>query len=213
MAVGEPDPPATELLAGAREDREAFAAVCRAHTRAVWGFLYHHTRSVHAADELTAETFAQALAAFARYDSGGGGERAWLFGIARNVHRQALRQESRRQRLFERMAARPQNPVVEWAQPDLGRDVREPALGTALAALTPAMRSAIVLRVGHDLRYADVADRLGCREATVRVRVCRALTLLRMALAQPVTTVRPEPAWPPTGSRAGVGVDPVDVAG
>jgi DNA-directed RNA polymerase specialized sigma24 family protein len=42
-----------------------------------------------------------------------------------------------------------------------------------------------VLRVGHDLPYAEVARRLGCSEGAARVRVTRALTRLADLLEAP----------------------------
>lgn len=52
-------------------------------------------------------------------------------------------------------------------------------LWDALGVLTDRQRSAVVLRFYCDLPDADIAAALGCREATVRTSVHRALAKLR----------------------------------
>lgn len=67
-------------------------------------------------------------------------------------------------------------------------DQLRPALTAALAHLSDEQRSAVELRVVHDLDYPDVAFRLGCTEGTARMRVFRGLRQLNAAL----TTTRLE---------------------
>jgi len=50
--------------------------------------------------------------------------------------------------------------------------------------LPPAQRLAVVLRFYEDLSYADVAAALGCREATARSHVHRAMARLRARLTE-----------------------------
>ena len=52
-------------------------------------------------------------------------------------------------------------------------------LWAALGALSARQRSAVVLRYYEDLPDEEIAELLGCREATVRSLVSRALTTLR----------------------------------
>lgn len=49
--------------------------------------------------------------------------------------------------------------------------------------LTPEQRTALVLRFYADLTFAQVADAMGCREATARSHIHRAMTKLRARLA------------------------------
>lgn len=50
--------------------------------------------------------------------------------------------------------------------------------------LTPTQRAAVVLRFFADLPFAEVADALGCAEATARSHVHRALATLRARLQE-----------------------------
>lgn len=52
------------------------------------------------------------------------------------------------------------------------------------ATLPPVQRAAVVLRFYADLGYAEIAATLGCREATARSHVQRALTALRARLPE-----------------------------
>lgn len=52
------------------------------------------------------------------------------------------------------------------------------------AALPPVQRAAVVLRFYQDLSFAEIAAVLGCREATARSHVHRALAALRERLPE-----------------------------
>jgi RNA polymerase sigma-70 factor (sigma-E family) len=50
--------------------------------------------------------------------------------------------------------------------------------------LTPVQRTAVVLRFYEDLSFADIAEAMGCREATARSHVHRAMARLRVRLTE-----------------------------
>lgn len=55
-------------------------------------------------------------------------------------------------------------------------------LWDALGRLDPRRRAAVVLRYYADLPHAEIADLLGCRPATVRTSIHRALVQLRLEI-------------------------------
>ena len=57
-----------------------------------------------------------------------------------------------------------------------------PDLTQALAALPPAQREAVRLRIVDELPYEQVAGRLGCTALAARLRVLRGLGSLNRAL-------------------------------
>jgi RNA polymerase sigma factor (sigma-70 family) len=71
---------------------------------------------------------------------------------------------------------RPPPPTPPTQEPD--------ELWDALATLNDRQRAAIVLRFYVDLPEADIAAVLGCRPATVRSSVHRALAKLRKEIAR-----------------------------
>jgi Sigma-70 region 2 len=73
-----------ELLVASVGDEEAFAAFYRRHARPLAGFFMRRTGDAELAADLTAETFAAALAARRRFDPAKGAAIGWLYGIARS---------------------------------------------------------------------------------------------------------------------------------
>lgn len=121
--------------------------------------------------------------------------RPWLATIAVNLAR------NRRRRLDERQPPNQLEPMLEAGFDPVAADRRTaPAahadrretqreLAACLLALTPAVRSAIVLRHVDGLSVADVAEALGRPEGTVKAQVHRGLRELRALLeAQPEHT-------------------------
>ena len=162
----------------ARTDREAYGTFYDRHHAAILRYFLFHTESPHHAAELTAETFAQALAFLDGFDPSRGSGGAWLYGIATNQYHRFLRrgEVDRRHRRRLRMVT----PVatlddVEQTVDRLDADLLHPQLASALAELSPLLRTAVILRIGADLPYAEVAERLGCTESAARVRVRRGL--------------------------------------
>jgi RNA polymerase sigma-70 factor (ECF subfamily) len=175
------------LLVRARTQPDAFGSFYDRHHREVLRFFLHRTGSHHLAAELTAETFAQALGSLRRFDPHRGTGRAWLFGIAQHQFHRWLRsgEVDRRHRHRLRIVT----PVSTADEVDRAVDLadaqrRRPELSTALASLSEPLRSAVLLRIGDDLTYAEVAEHLGVTEGTARTRVTRGLRQLVAAMVE-----------------------------
>lgn len=174
-----------ELLTAAarRGDAEAFAVFYRRHAGAVTAFLRRRVPTPELAFDLTAETFASLVGALDRYDPERGSARGWLFAIAANEWRQALRRSQVEDRARRALALEP--IVLDDAGlarvEALGSD--DAALEAALSALPRREREAVEARVVDEGEYAEIAERLACSEAVVRQRVSRGLRRLRKAMA------------------------------
>jgi RNA polymerase sigma-70 factor (ECF subfamily) len=155
------------LLAAARSDPGAFRELYDRYAEPILGFHLRRCRDEDAAHELTAETFAQAWLARARFrDECGGSAGPWLYGIARNVLLVSVRRRALEARARERlgMQVRPTtvSPQDEW-------------LDDTIDDLPEAVR----LRVVEELSYDEVAATLGTTPGAARVRVHRGLAALR----------------------------------
>jgi RNA polymerase sigma factor (sigma-70 family) len=172
-----------DLLVAARSgDADAFAVFYRRHAGAVTGFHRRRVASAELAFDLTAETFASLVSALGRFDPARGSARGWLFGIAVNEWRQALRRQQVEDRARRRLALEP--IVLDDEAVALVESVGAPgAWEAALAALPPAEREAIEARVLAEGSYDEIAARLRCSEAVVRQRVSRGLRRLRETMA------------------------------
>jgi len=74
-----------ELIARARSDRGAFAALYDLYVGRIYAFCAVHSRTREEAEDLTAQTFERALNAIARYETRGAPMSSWLFRIAANL--------------------------------------------------------------------------------------------------------------------------------
>jgi RNA polymerase sigma-70 factor, ECF subfamily len=66
----------------------------------------------------------------------------------------------------------------------VGRERALARVWDAAAGLSPQQRAVLVLHVQEDLAMSEVADVMGCAEATARVHFHRALTALRATLGK-----------------------------
>lgn len=171
-----------ELLAATSSDPEAFGAFYRRQERVLLSYFRRVSGSVEVAADLTAETFAQALASLDRYDPALGEPGAWLFGIARHVLARSLE----RGRVEDR--ARVQLGMTRLVIDDevFERiDALTSSDGVANAALDelPApTRAAVAGRVIGEQDYGELARALSCSESLVRQRVSRGLARMRRQL-------------------------------
>lgn len=140
-------------------------AVFRAESAGVYRTLFAFTGGrADIAEEATAEAFARAAARWSRLRD----PVAWIYRVAFRV----AVDEARRERRHAPAVDAPVPP------PELA------GLVEALRALTPNQRAAIVLRHVADLDTAEVANRMGCSRATVRVHLHRARDRLRELLRE-----------------------------
>jgi RNA polymerase sigma factor (sigma-70 family) len=166
------------LLRAARKDPRAFRSLYDRYADGIHGFHLRRTGSADAALDLTAETFARAWALRERFRGGPDGSAGpWLYAIARFV----LLESVRRRRLESSAATR----LGVLARLDRDPASCEPSeawidgLDEAMAELPDGLRRALELRIVADLAYDDVASGLGTTAGAARVRVARALSLLR----------------------------------
>lgn len=178
MLDGLPD---AELLRRSGEDPEAFGIFYDRHFHVVLGYFYRWTGSPETAADLTAETFASAFESRRRYRNQGAPARAWVLGIARRHLYRFLRHgrvaSRARQRLgLERVTLDDESldRIEELADLEAVRE----ALRDALEQLSPKLADAVLLRIGAELPYEEVARRLGCSVGAARVRVARGLRKL-----------------------------------
>jgi RNA polymerase sigma-70 factor (ECF subfamily) len=172
----------TALLRAARTDPEAFADFYRRWSPPLRAWLRTQVPPP-VADDLTAEAFAQALVGLVRFrGSQPGAGVAWLWGIARNLARQHHRHARVERRARERLgiAERSYEPG-EWDEAEARAQAGALAseLARALGDLSPEQRRALELRVLGDLDFGAVCGELGVSETAARMRVMRALQILR----------------------------------
>lgn len=171
------------LAATVAGDPDAYAAFYRRHLPAVLRFCSARGVAPEVAADLTAEVFAAALGACARYRPEEGPAVAWLYGVARKVLLMSWRRGRVEDRARRRLALEPL--VID--DDDLARVEELLDEGTALAlldTLPEEQRAALEARVLAERDYDEIARSLACSEAVVRQRVSRGLRRLRARMGE-----------------------------
>src|SRR4051812_4725051 len=145
--------------------------------------LAYFQRRVHdpaTAADLTAETFAAALAARRRFRARPAPAAAWLFAIAARKLADHRRFGHAQLRMCERLGVE-RVPVGE-EDAELIRWLGEDVASSLVDELPPEQRDAIRAHVLEDRDYGEIARAEAVSEAAVRKRVSRGLGLLRNRL-------------------------------
>ena len=159
-------------------DPDAFTALYREHATTVTAYFLRRTANPEVAADLTAETFAAALAGAHRFDPRRGPAVSWLFGIAHHQltgwrRRGRVEDRARRRLGMERLEPTPE--ALERLVAAAERDATVVALREALATLPPEQRDAVTARFVHGEPSTG---------ATERQRVSRGLARLRARLSK-----------------------------
>ena len=188
--VAESDAIAVErTLAG---DREAFRILVERHSRKVYQLAYRMTGNAHDAEEVVQEAFLRAyqkLSQFAARANFG----TWVYRIAANYAIDRMRQkkseEAQREnpgRELEDGAERDLMSTVPDAGPSPERLAQSNQLAAemrrALIALTPAERTAFVMRHWGGSGIEEIAEALKSSSSAAKNTVFRSVQKLRKAL-------------------------------
>ena len=167
----------TELLERfAHGDLDAFETLFRQSQNEVCRWIVRIVRDPGIAEDLTIETFWRIHRAHARFDPRRSFA-AWARRIATNVALDHLKSKRPEMLLVED----PPGP----SSPDaaIQCDIRE-RTATAFCQLPAKLRAAATLALMEEQPYQDIAEALGISVGAVKLRVFRALRLLRKELRQ-----------------------------
>jgi RNA polymerase sigma-70 factor (ECF subfamily) len=163
-----------------RGDIDAFEALFREHQRSVYGWILRIVRDPAAAEDLTVETFFRIHRAHSTFEPSRAFE-PWARRIATRAALDWLRARRPETALDDRdLAALPARPESD---PGVAAEIRLKT-AQAFARLPPTLRIAAVLAVVEEQPHKQVAAALGITVAAVKLRVFRALRLLRRDLEQ-----------------------------
>ncbi len=163
---------------------ERFEALYRSSRDDVYAYVLTLVRDRAAAEDVTALAFERAYRRRRTFDRRRGGERRWLFGIARN----AALDELRRRRRLATLVVEPED--VDESSHAAGEDedqlLRRAAVREALASLPARDRELISLKFHAGLSNAELASVLGVSESNAGTLLHRAVQRLRSAVNAPV---------------------------
>jgi RNA polymerase sigma-70 factor (ECF subfamily) len=168
-----------ELIRQAQQgDRQAFGQLVRRHHQGVINVVYRMCGNTDLAEEAAQETFIRAWSHLPRYKPRAP-FRNWLYRIAINLARDALRRERPAVDIESvPIASGDQGPQALVEARERGEIVRE-----AVTDLPPASKEVLVLREYEGLSYKEIAETLDIPIGTVMSRLNYARGRLRQSLA------------------------------
>ena len=155
-------------------DLEAFEELFRQHQKQVYAWIVRIVRDSGIAEDLTVETFWRIYRSRARFDPGSSFG-AWAYRIATNVALDHLRRARRETELPD--------DLVGEARPDPAiRHEERQRIRNAFCRLPAKYRLVALLALIEEEPYEEIAAAAGISVALVKVRVFRAVRMLRKQL-------------------------------
>ena len=164
-----------------QQDADSFELFYSRYFERLLVFFARRTRDAELAADLTAETFAAALASRRRYRPQRGGADSWLFAIAYHKLGDAQRRGCAEVRARRRLGIE----RIELTDDDIARidQLGQPdSVGELVRELPPDQREAIQAHVIEERGYSEIAADFKTSEAVVRKRVSRGLAAIRRRL-------------------------------
>jgi RNA polymerase sigma factor (sigma-70 family) len=173
------------LVERARQgDRRAYGALVQRYQDLAYRTAYLVTGAAADAEDAAQEGFVKAYFALARFRAGAP-FRPWLLAIVANEARNRRRSARRQGDLAVRVAEdRPSGDAAPSPEAAALAGERRRELLAAVNRLPPPDRQVIACRYFLELSEAEVAAALGCRRGTVKSRTSRAISRLRVLLAE-----------------------------
>jgi RNA polymerase sigma-70 factor (ECF subfamily) len=168
-----------DLVERAKVDPNAFGELYDHYFGQIYRFVYSRVRDQDVAEDVTSEVFFKALRAIPRYRPSGHPFSAWLYQISINAiadHYRAKRPESD----LEAASGVPVGgvPVDEHVEQ---RD-EAARVWAAIDSLPPAQRTALTLKLGEDLKLAQIGEIMGRSEGAIKLLIHRGMIGLRQRL-------------------------------
>lgn len=182
------DRPAVEA---ARRDARQFETLYRKYVAQVYSFALYELRDPHAAEDVTARTFMNALAGLPRFrerpSAPDGSFRVWLFQICRNAIANERRHARRHPTTAIDDALAVTTPATDRDSDPAAAAIRHDELRRAwqqVEALPEDRRRALVLRFVLEMSTREIGALMGRSEGAVRVLLHRALRSVARGLPE-----------------------------
>lgn len=187
-----------DIVEQAKSDPAAFGQLYDAYYQPIFGYLAKRVGNSETAQDLTSETFFQALKNIGRYRDQGKPFKAWLYAIA--VAQVGNFFRARKKNLPMLTDEYPEIAADEMMRPDYQavedeRDSDAAAqlkhMGVHLKKLSEKWQTILTLRYWDNLTVPEIADVLQMKEGTVKSHIHRALKRLQTLMNEEAVTYEP----------------------
>ena len=161
-----------------QDPRAEFEALYREHHRRVYAIALRFARDADRAEEIVQDAFVRIWRSLPSFN-GNSRLSTWVHSVAVNAALDCVRASSRREARIE-PAIDPDRYAAEVgrAMPDADLDLER-----AIASLPDGAREIVILHYIEGYPCAEIAERLGIVEGTVKSQLHRARSLLKEALS------------------------------
>lgn len=159
----------------AEGDQAAWDIIVKTYWRKVFNVAYRFVGTYDQAEDLAQDIFLKVFRSLGTFDRRANFQ-TWLISVSRNFCIDRYRSGRRDREVFAREV---DASTVHAEAPGLAADARVEQqdrialLREALKALSPTLRTAVLLRDIHELSYQEIAQQLGVAEGTVKSRINR----------------------------------------
>jgi RNA polymerase sigma-70 factor (ECF subfamily) len=168
-----------QLVERAKSDADAFGELYDHYFGQIYRFAYSRTRNRDAAEEVTQEVFMKALRAMPRYRPSGHPFSSWLYQISANAIADHFRQQRPQASLDVAMEiVDPSRPVAERVV----ESAEAARVWAAIDSLPEHQRTAMTLKLGEDLKLAQIAEIMGKSEGAIKLLIHRGMVGVRQRL-------------------------------
>ncbi len=170
------------LVAAAKRDPREFGPLYELYVDRIYRFAYRRVGTHHEAEDITAQTFQQALQALPAYEWRGLPFGAWLFRIAGNIINRRGR-TSGREVAVEDVTVFSGYEETDDDPADLAwRSEEASELADKIKQLPPDQQRVLVLKFSHGMKNREIGDLMGRSEGAIKQLVHRALVSLRASM-------------------------------
>jgi len=167
------------LVERAKKDADAFGELYDHYFGQIYRFVYSRLRDQSAAEDVTSEVFFKALRAIGRYKPSGHPLSAWLYQISVNAINDHYRSKRPTSSLDGAIAvADPARAVVDRVVDQ----VEAARVWAAIDDLPPQQRTAMTLKLGEDMKLAQIGTIMGKSEGAVKLLIHRGMIGVRQRL-------------------------------
>jgi RNA polymerase sigma-70 factor, ECF subfamily len=175
-------PDEAALVAAAQRDPRAFGPLYELYVDRIYRYAYRRVGTHHEAEDITAQTFQQALQALPAYQWRGLPFGAWLFRIAGNLINRRGRGSGREIAVEDVTVFRGFEDADDDPADIAWRTEEASELTQLLTQLPPDQQRVLVLKFAHGLKNREIGDQMGRSEGAIKQLVHRALVSLRATM-------------------------------
>ena len=172
-----------ELVALAKDDKEAFGALYERYLPKIYSYVYYRTGNTHDAEDLTAKVFFRAMSHIGKYVDKGLPFQAWLYRIAHNLVANWHRDQGRRKiiALDDYVALSLRSEAPERLSEELEEKEQ---LMRAVRRLPEDRQQLLLLKFIEQMSNAEIGQIMGRTEGAIKSLYHRTLLALREELIQ-----------------------------